>query len=112
MTQPAVLLDPTGLTNILKDRLPYLRSDTLRRVADVVNALIVARSTRYSTLVPHLPGSSSSAAKTRRLERCIQDDQFGDAEFLRFLLPLFPPGQLVLAMDWGSPDPAQLWLSH
>lgn len=99
MTQPTALLDPTGLTDILKARLTYLRSDTLRRVADVVNALIVARSTRHSALVPHLPGISSTAAKLRRLERCLQDEQLGDAEWVRLLLPLLPPGKLVLVMD-------------
>jgi len=108
-TQAAALNDPTGLPELLKARLPYLRSDTLRRVADVVNALIVARSTRHSALVPHLPGTSSTAAKLRRLERCFQDEQLGEAEWLRLLLPLLPPGKLILVMDrtnWehGSAD--------
>ncbi|WP_293913563.1 IS4 family transposase [Deinococcus sp.] len=99
MTQAAALFDPTGLTEILKARLPYLRSDTLRRVADVVNALIVARSTCHSALAPHLPGTSSTAAKLRRVERCLQDEQLGDAEWLHLLLPLLPPGKLILVLD-------------
>ena len=98
-TQAAALKDPTGLTELLKARLPYLRRDTLRRVANVVHALIVARTTRHTELALQLPGNSSVEARLRRLERCFQDEQLGEQEWLPLLLPLLPPGRLVMVLD-------------
>ncbi|WP_157449173.1 hypothetical protein [Deinococcus peraridilitoris] len=42
----AALLDPTSLAELLKRHSPFLRIYTLRRVADVGCALILAQSTR------------------------------------------------------------------
>lgn len=98
-THPTALLDPINLADLLKSCLPHLRSDTLRRVADVVSALIVAGTTRHSRLITHLPGIAAPASKTRRLERCLHDKQLSDEVFLKVLIPLLPPGRLVFTMD-------------
>lgn len=91
--------EPTKLADLLKARLPFLRRDTLQRVADVLEALIQGHSTCRRVLAPFLPGNASPEARKKRLERCLRDEQLTDEVFLLALLPLLPPGQLILALD-------------
>lgn len=91
--------EPTKLSELLKARLPFLRRDTLKRVADVLEALIQGQSTCHRVLATFLPSNTSPEARKKRLERCFHDQQITEAVFLRLLLPLLPTGKLVLALD-------------
>lgn len=95
----AALHEPTKLSEVLKARLPFLRRDTLQRVADVLEALVQGQSTCQRVLAPFLPSDSSPEARKKRLERCFRDEQLQGEVFLLALLPLLPPGKLVLALD-------------
>ncbi|AFZ66659.1 IS4 family transposase [Deinococcus peraridilitoris] len=97
--QEAALTDPTKLGEVFKHHLPFLRRDTLQRLADVVTALIQARSTKHARLALHLPGHASSSVKLRRVERCLHDPQLDQDVFLKLLLPLLPDDKLVMTMD-------------
>ncbi|WP_107139619.1 transposase, partial [Deinococcus arcticus] len=89
----------THLADLLKARLPFLRRDTLQRVADVIEALIQAQSTCHRVLATFLPSEASPEARKKRIHRCFQDEQLTDDVFLHVLLPLLPPGKLILALD-------------
>jgi len=91
--------EPTKLSELLKARLPFLRRDTLQRVADVLEALVQGQSTCHRVLATFLPGDTSPEARKKRLERCLRDEQLQGDVFLLALLPLLPPGKLVLALD-------------
>lgn len=92
-------LQLTKLSQLLKLHLPYLRSDTLQRVADVVSALIEKQTTNQKLLANGLPGLSTPEAKRKRLSRCFCDEQLGADVFLSFLLSLLPAGKLVMSLD-------------
>lgn len=96
--EQAACSEPTKLSHLLKERFPFLRCDTLQRVADVVCALVEKQTTNQKKLANGLPGSSSPEAKRKRLARCLQDDQL-DACFLPFLISLLPKGKQVLTLD-------------
>lgn len=83
----------------MKRHLPFLRRDTLQRLADVVTALIQARSTKHADLALHLPGTTTVISKLRRVERCLHDEQLDEQVFLKLLLPVLPDEQLVMTMD-------------
>ncbi|AFZ66657.1 IS4 family transposase [Deinococcus peraridilitoris] len=97
--QEAALADPTKLGEVIKHHLPFLRRDTLQRLADVVTALIQARSTKHAQLALHLPGTVGAVSKLRRVERCLHDPQLDRDVFLKLLVPLLPDEKLVMTMD-------------
>lgn len=103
MTPTAAPPDVSTLAELLKMRLPFLRSDTLQRVADVVAGLIQAQSTRHRRVALHLPGAASPESKTRRVARCLHDPQLQGEDVLRVLLPLLPPRKAAV-----HPGPDQL----
>lgn len=95
----SALVDPTRLGEALKQHLPFLRKDTLQRLADLITALVQARSTKHARLALHLPGKASFGSKVRRVERCLHDAQLDPDVFLKLLVPLLPDGKLVVTMD-------------
>lgn len=89
----------TNLTALLKRQFPFLRTDTLQRVEDVIRALVEKQTSNQRLLATALPGTTSPEAKRKRLARCIRDEQLDDEFFLQFLISLLPTGKLVLALD-------------
>ena len=94
----ATCLEPTTLCHLLKERFPFLRIDTLQRVADVICALIEKQTTNQKKLANGLPGRGTAEAKRKRLARCLQDEQF-DVCLLPFLISLLPKGKQTLTID-------------
>lgn len=92
-------LQLTNLTTLLKQHFPFLRTDTLQRVEDVIRALVEKQTSNQRLLATALPGTASPEAKKKRLTRCIRDEQLDDDFFLQFLIALLPTGKLVLALD-------------
>lgn len=92
-------LQLTNLTTLLKRQFPFLRTDTLQRLEDVIRALVEKQTSNQRLLATALPGMASPEAKRKRLARCIRDEQLDDDFFLRFLISLLPTGKLVLALD-------------
>ena len=95
----AACLQPTKLADLLKAQFPFLRSDTLRRVADVVSALIEKQTTNHKLLANGLPGHCTPEAKRKRLSRCLNDVQLETDVFLPLLVSLLPAGKLVMTLD-------------
>ena len=95
----AACLQPSKLADLLKAQFPFLRSDTLRRVADVVSALIEKQTTNHKLLANGLPGHCTSEAKRKRLSRCLNDVQLETDVFLPLLVSLLPAGKLVMTLD-------------
>lgn len=92
-------LQLSKLTTLLKQQFPFLRTDTLQRVEDVIRAFIEKQTSNQRLLATALPGMASPEAKRKRLSRCIRDEQLDDDFFLQFLISLLPSGKLVLALD-------------
>ncbi|WP_189091617.1 IS4 family transposase, partial [Deinococcus ruber] len=62
-------------------------------------AMITGQSVNLSVLSGHLPGESSVEAKKRRVERAFRDEQLTGELFLSLMLPLLPPGKLLMSLD-------------
>ena len=92
-------LQLTKVSQLLKLRLPHLRSDTLQRAADVVSALIEKQTTNQKLLANGLPGLSTPGAKRKRLSRCFCDEQLTEDVLLEFLISLLPAEKLVMSLD-------------
>jgi hypothetical protein len=90
---------PSELTAHFKALVLSLRTDTLKRVADIVLALISAKSVNQGDLCGRLPGCSSPEAKKRRVERGLRDPQLTESVFLTLLLALLPPSKLLPSPD-------------
>ncbi|XLE15319.1 IS4 family transposase (plasmid) [Deinococcus altitudinis] len=100
MTTPEpARFQPDEILRRFKTLVPHLRTDTLKRVVDVVQAMITGQTVNLSALCAHLPGTSSHDAKKRRAERALRDEQLTEEVFLSLLLPLLPTGKLLLSLD-------------
>lgn len=82
-----------------KTCVPALWIDTFQRAVDVVLAIITAQSVNHRDLSPHLLGTSSPEAKTRRVPRAVHDDQLTAQVFLALLLVHLPPGKILMSLD-------------
>jgi len=90
---------PNEVLRHVKAVASHLRIDTLKRALDVVQAMITGQSVNLSVLSGHLPGKSGLEAKKRRAERAFRDEQLTGELFLSLMLPLLPPGKLLLSLD-------------
>jgi len=90
---------PNEVLRHVKTLASHLRIDTLKRALDVVQAMITGQSVNLSVLSGHLPEESSVEAKKRRAERAFRDEQLTGELFLSLMLPLLPPGKLLLSLD-------------
>ena len=89
----------TELAQHFKVLAPFLRIDTIRRFVDTVLAIISAQSVTQSDLAPNMPRNSSIEAKSRRVERTMQDSQLTADLFLILMLTQLPKGKLLLSID-------------
>ncbi len=87
------------LATHLKTHLPHRRLDALRRLAEVLLALIQAESTLHRKIALHLPRDASLDSKTRTVARVFHDAQLTPQDVCDVLLPLLPNGKLTLIMD-------------
>ena len=87
------------LTAHFKTCVPFLRIDTLQRATDVILAMVTAQSVNHRDLGPHLPGTSSTEAKKRRVERAVHDEQLTAQVFLALLLAHLPRGKILMSLD-------------
>lgn len=90
---------PNEVLRRLKALNPHLRIDTLKRMVDVVQAMITGQTVNPRALCAHLPGKSSHDAKKRRVERAFRDEQLTEEVFLSLILSLLPAGKLLLSLD-------------
>jgi len=83
----------------LKTHLPHRRMDALRRLAEVLLALLQAESTLHRKIALNLPREATLDSKTRVVARTLHDAQLTSQDVLDVLLPLLPEGKLILVMD-------------
>lgn len=83
----------------LKERLAHHRSDTLRRVAEVLFGIIQAESTLHRKIALHIEREASSASITRMVARTFHETQLTPQDVCDVLLPLLPVGKLTFVLD-------------
>ena len=83
----------------LKTRLPHRRMDALKRLSEVLLALLQSESTVHRKIALHLPRDATIDSKTRVVARALHDAQLTSQDVLYVLLPLLPEGKLTLVMD-------------
>lgn len=83
----------------LKTRLPHRRMDALKRLSEVLLALLQSESTLHRKIALHLPRDATIDSKTRVVARALHDAQLTSQDVLDVLLPLLPEGKLTLVMD-------------
>ncbi|BDP43675.1 hypothetical protein DAETH_36440 (plasmid) [Deinococcus aetherius] len=83
----------------LKAHLPHRRLDALRRLAEVLLALLQAESTLHRKIALQLPRDASLESKTRTVARVFHDAQLTPQDVTDVLLPLLPESKLTLIMD-------------
>ncbi|WP_019011643.1 IS4 family transposase [Deinococcus aquatilis] len=93
------LLHADTLAAHLKTRLPHRRVDALKRLAEVLLALLQAESTLHRKIALHLPREATLESKTRVVARVFHDAQLTPQDVCDVLLPLLPDGKLTLVMD-------------
>ena len=93
------LLHADTLAAYLKTRLPHRRMDALKRLAEVLLALLQAESTLHRKIALHLPRDATLESKTRVVARVFHDAQLTPQDVTDVLLPLLPDGKLTLVMD-------------
>lgn len=96
------LLHADTLAAHLNTRLPHRRTDALRRLAEVLLALLQAEPTLHRKIALHLPRDASLDSKTRAVARTLHDAQLTSHDVLDVLLPLIPEGKLSLV--WPAPS--------
>lgn len=83
----------------LHTRWPHRRTDALRRLAEVLLAVLQAESTLHRKIALHLPRAATLESKTRTVARVFHDAQLAQQDVTDVLLPLLPDGKLTLIMD-------------
>jgi len=87
------------LATYLHTRWPHRRTDALRRLAEVLLAVLQAESTLHRKIALHLPRAATLESKTRTVARVFHDAQLTPQDVCDVLLPLLPDGKLTLIMD-------------
>ena len=87
------------LATYLHTRWPHRRTDALRRLAEVLLAVLQAESTLHRKIALHLPRAATLESKTRTVARVFHDAQLTPQDVTDVLLPLLPDGKLTLIMD-------------
>ena len=87
------------LADHLKTHLPHRRVDALKRLAEVLLAVLQAESTLHRKIALHLPRAATLESKTRTVARVFHDAQLTPQDVTDVLLPLLPDGKLTLIMD-------------
>ena len=87
------------LADHLKTHLPHRRVDALKRLAEVLLAVLQAESTLHRKIALHLPRAATLESKTRTVARVFHDAQLTPQDVTDVLLPLLPDGRLTLIMD-------------
>ena len=87
------------LATYLHTRWPHRRIDALRRLAEVLLAVLQAESTLHRKIALHLPRAATLESKTRTVARVFHDAQLTQQDVTDVLLPLLPDGKLTLIMD-------------
>ncbi|MDR6221418.1 hypothetical protein J2Y00_005054 [Deinococcus soli (ex Cha et al. 2016)] len=87
------------LADHLKTHLPHRRLDALKRLSEVLLAVLQAESTLHRKIALHLPRDASLESKTRTVARVFHDAQLTPQDVCDVLLPLIPDGKLTLIMD-------------
>lgn len=87
------------LAAYLHTRWPHRRTDALRRLAEVLLAVLQAESTLHRKIALHLPRAATLESKTRTVARVFHDAQLAQQDVTDVLLPLLPDGKLTLIMD-------------
>ncbi|GGN43229.1 hypothetical protein GCM10010842_30490 [Deinococcus daejeonensis] len=87
------------LATYLHTRWPHRRTDALRRLAEVLLAMLQAESTLHRKIALHLPRSATLESKTRTVARVFHDAELTPQDVTDVLLPLLPDGKLTLIMD-------------
>lgn len=83
----------------LKERLAHYRSDTLRRVAEVLFGIIQSESTLHRKIALHVDREASQASITRMVARTFHETQLTPQDVCDVLLPLLPAGKLTFVLD-------------
>lgn len=86
-------------TAYLKERLAHHRSDTLRRVAEVLFGIIQAESTLHRKIALHIEREASPTSITRMVARTFHETNLTPQDVTDVLLPLLPAGKLTLVLD-------------
>ncbi len=71
----------------------------MKRLAEVLLALLQAESTLHRKIALHLPREATLESKTRVVARVFHDAQLTPQDVTDVLLPLLPDGKLTLIMD-------------
>jgi len=93
------------LADHLQAHLPHRRVDALKRLTEVLLAVLQAESTLQRRIALHLPRAATLESKTRTIARVFHDAQLNPQDVCDVLLPLLPDGKLTLIMDrttWHS----------
>ena len=98
-TRDTARLHADTLAAHLKTHLPHRRLDALRRLAEVLLALLQAESTLHRKIALHLPREATLESKTRTVARVFHDAQLTPQDVTDVLLPLLPDRRLTLIMD-------------
>lgn len=86
-------------TAYLKERLAHHRSDTLRRVAEVLFGILQAESTLHRKIALHIDREASQTSITRMVARTFHETQLTPQDVCDVLLPLLPTGRLTFVLD-------------
>ena len=87
------------LATYLHTRWPHRRADALRRLAEVLLAVLPSESTLHRKLALYLPRSATLESKTRTVACVFHDVQLTPQDVCDVLLPLLPDGKFILIMD-------------
>lgn len=87
------------LATHLHTHLPHRRLDALKRLAEVLLAVLQAESTIHRKIALHLPRDATLESNTRTVARVFHDVQLTPQDVTDVLLPLLPHSKLTLIMD-------------
>lgn len=95
----AVLSHVDTFAAYLKEQLPHHRSDTLRRLTEVLFGILQAESTLHRKIAVHIDREASPGSITRMVARTFHETDLTPQDVADVLLPLLPAGKLTLVMD-------------
>ncbi|SMB84305.1 IS4 family transposase [Deinococcus hopiensis] len=83
----------------LKERLPHHRSDTLRRLTEVLFGILQAESTLHRKIAVHIHRDATPSSILRLVARTFHETDLTPQDVTDVLLPLLPTGKLTFVLD-------------
>lgn len=100
MIRPSVALSHVDtFAAYLKERLPHHRSDTLRRLTEVLFGILQAEATLHRKIAVHIDRDATPSSIIRMVARTFHETNLKPQDVTDVLLPLLPPGKLTFVLD-------------